>query len=308
MFLRWCLLIHSERWHLVWSPIAGNKYEVSTGFLISGILIFLVGIFHQMCVVLTADKLHMQCIEGCGLPVLRELTGLCETVLQLGDEDHEHREGCGHFQISHGDHKDWLVPLKDGSFQLSHQQVQNGLSSFIEHGRLVKRGKPLAKFNRGPRRVEILSYESPKKKGYESLAQFDEDEDEDLHAHKRDSFQIVKGQLDNTFWPSPSVGRNVVQGGMVKVDIPANHVAVLCKTTLDVMGICCPSEVPLIKKLLNPIPGVEEVSVNVTAKTVLVLHDQLLVTDAALGANSNLMSSPAALRNPRCFSQFLGLG
>lgn len=246
----------------------------------------------------------MQCIEGCGLPVLRELTGLCETVWQRGDEDHEHGEGCGHSQISHGDHTDWLVPLKDGSFKLSHQQVQNGRPSFIEHGRLIKRGKTLAKINLGPTIVEILSYESPKKKGYESLSQLDQDEDVD--AHKRDSFQIVKGQLpdDNcTLLPCPSVGRNVVQGGMVKVDIPAN-LAVLCKTTLDVMGICCPSEVPLIKKLLDPLPGVEEVSVNVTAKTVLVLHDQLVVTDVQLGASSNLMSSPTARCNPRCFSQF----
>ncbi|KAG0569195.1 hypothetical protein KC19_6G072400 [Ceratodon purpureus] len=232
---------------------------------------------------ITEDILLEQCIEGCGLPVLRELTGLCETVLQLGDEDHEHREGCGHSQISHGDHTDWLVPLKDGSFKLSHQQVRNGRPSYIEHGRLIKRGKTsLAKINLGPTIVEILSFESPKKKGYESLSQLDDDGDVD--AHKRDSFQIVKGQLpdDNrTLLPSPSVGRNVVQGGMMKMDIPTNY-AVLCKTTLDVMGICCPSEVPLIKKLLGPLTGVEEVSVNVTSKTVLVLHDQLLVTDVQL--------------------------
>jgi hypothetical protein len=49
-----------------------------------------------MCLVLTPGKLHLQCIEGCKLRVLRKLTGLCETMLQLGDEDHEHKEGCGY--------------------------------------------------------------------------------------------------------------------------------------------------------------------------------------------------------------------
>ena len=148
-------------------------------------------------------------------------------------------------------------------------------------------GSCWAKINLGPAIVEVLSYESAGKKGYECIPQLSGDEDED-HA---DGFQIVEEPLPDdksTLLPCSSAGRNVVQEGMSKVDIPANYTA-LCKTTLDVMRICCPSEVPLIKKLLNPLPGVEEVSVNVTAKTVNVLHDRLLVTDVHLGANSNLM-------------------
>lgn len=272
-------------------------------FLSADMLVSLVGVIYQICRVLISDKLYMQCMEesGCTLPVLRELSGLCQTVFPLVDIDHKHGEGCGHSQISHGDHFDWLVPLKDGSFLLSHPQVQNGLSSFIEHGRLINRGKTLAKLNLRPKLVDLFSYESPKQKGYASLPQFDKD----IDARKGDSFQIVEGQLDDgcTIMPSASVGRNVVQGGMMKVDIPANYVPVLCRTTLDVMGICCPSEVPLIKKLLDPLPGVEDVFVNVTTKTVLVSYDQLLVTDVQLGANSNPMPSPAA-HSTQGFFQF----
>jgi len=221
--------------------------------------------------------------SGCTLPLLRELKGICQTVLPLEDLEHEHMEGCGHSKIAHGDHFDWLVPLKDGSFQLSHQQILDGCSSIIEHGRLINRGKTLAKLHHRPKQlVDLFSYESPKHKGYTSLSQTDKDDE----VSKANIAENVKRQLDEscTLKPSRSVGRNVVQGGMVKVDIPDTFKgAGLCKTTLDVMGICCPSEVPLIKRLLSPLPGVEEVSVNVTSKTVIVLHDQILVTDVRLG-------------------------
>lgn len=234
----------------------------------------------------------MQCMEesGCALPVLRELPGICQTVLPLVDTDHKHGEDCGHPQISHGDHFDWLVRLKDGSYLLSHPQVQNGLSSCIEHGRLISRGKPLAKLNlRKPKLVDLFSYESPKQKGYSNLSQYDENSD----ARMGDGFQVVREQLDDdcTIMPSASAGRSVVQGGMMKVDIPADYAPVLCKTTLDVMGICCPSEVPLIKKLLDPLPGVDDVFVNVTSKTVVISHDQLLVSDVQLGADSTFSCS-----------------
>lgn len=223
------------------------------------------------------------CMEksGCALPVLRELSDLCQTVLPVVDIDHEHKEGCGHSQIRHGDHFDWLVPLNDGSFSLSHPQVQNGHErGFIEHGRLINRGKTVAKLKLRPTLVDLFSYESPKQTGYESLPQCAED----VQAHERDGFAIAKGQLDEkcTLMPFASVGRNLVQEGMTKVDIPVNFGGALCKTKLDVMGICCPSEVPLIKKLLAPLTGVEDVSVNVTAKTVLVLHDPLLISDVQL--------------------------
>ena len=44
-------------------------------------------------------------------------------------------------------------------------------------------------------------------------------------------------------------------------------------TSLHVDGICCPAEVPLIQRLLEPLPGVTSVSVNVPAKQTRVVHD-----------------------------------
>ena len=59
----------------------------------------------------------------------------------------------------------------------------------------------------------------------------------------------------------------------------------LHKMTLNVLGICCPSKVSLIKRLLQPLCGVEQVSVYVPSKIVTVLHDLSLIQPAELGTN-----------------------
>nr|WHB10793.1 cadmium/zinc-transporting ATPase [Nitraria sibirica] len=52
----------------------------------------------------------------------------------------------------------------------------------------------------------------------------------------------------------------------------------LQKSYFDVLGICCPTEVPLIENILNSLDGVEQVSVVVPTRTVIVLHDTLIVS------------------------------
>ncbi|KAI5084403.1 hypothetical protein GOP47_0000572 [Adiantum capillus-veneris] len=56
----------------------------------------------------------------------------------------------------------------------------------------------------------------------------------------------------------------------------------LQKTAIDVFGICCPAEVPLVKKILEPAPGVQEVYVNVAARLVTVQHDAFATPPARL--------------------------
>ncbi|URE37834.1 E1-E2 ATPase [Musa troglodytarum] len=50
------------------------------------------------------------------------------------------------------------------------------------------------------------------------------------------------------------------------------------KSYFDVLGLCCSSEVPLIEKILKPLSGVQKVSVIVPSKTVIVVHDSLLIS------------------------------
>ncbi|XP_057841250.2 cadmium/zinc-transporting ATPase HMA2 isoform X2 [Cryptomeria japonica] len=71
---------------------------------------------------------------------------------------------------------------------------------------------------------------------------------------------------------------------------------VMSKTMMDVMGICCPSEVPLIQSLLEPLPGVHKVSVNVASKAVTVLHDALSIQPSELVNVLNRARLDASLR------------
>ncbi|KAL6507716.1 Cadmium/zinc-transporting ATPase hma2 [Orobanche gracilis] len=50
------------------------------------------------------------------------------------------------------------------------------------------------------------------------------------------------------------------------------------KSYFDVLGLCCSSEVPLIEKILNSLDGVKEYSVLVPTKTVIVVHDSLIIS------------------------------
>jgi len=66
-------------------------------------------------------------------------------------------------------------------------------------------------------------------------------------------------------------------------------------TVMEVSGICCPSEVPIIEKILKKLPGIEEVRVNVTAKSTTVQHNPLLTSPAELVIALNTASLGARL-------------
>lgn len=55
------------------------------------------------------------------------------------------------------------------------------------------------------------------------------------------------------------------------------------KSYFDVLGLCCSSEVPLIERILRSMDGVKDFTVNVPAKTVIVVHDTLLISQLQIG-------------------------
>ncbi|XP_024529175.1 putative inactive cadmium/zinc-transporting ATPase HMA3 [Selaginella moellendorffii] len=193
----------------------------------------------------TEDVLLEQCVEeACwALPMSwNELTSSHR-------DEHKHDDDCGHNQIPHGDHYDFLVPKQDGSYAL----VRDAGDSQYEHGRLVKVGESLGKLKRRPKQqlMDIFSYQTTDGRGYEILA-----EEDDAVVH------------------SPRLAENILS-------IPENFQQVT-RTVLSVMGLCCPSEVPLVRKILEPLPGVKEVSVNYTSRSVTVVHDKLLTPEGRL--------------------------
>lgn len=57
----------------------------------------------------------------------------------------------------------------------------------------------------------------------------------------------------------------------------------MTKSYFDVLGICCTSEVPLIENILNSLDGVKEYSVIVPSRTVIVVHDSLIISQFNIG-------------------------
>lgn len=55
------------------------------------------------------------------------------------------------------------------------------------------------------------------------------------------------------------------------------------KSYFDVLGLCCSSEVPLIENILKALDGVKEVTVVVASRTVIVVHDSLVISQAQIG-------------------------
>ncbi|KAM7267114.1 hypothetical protein ACFE04_009280 [Oxalis oulophora] len=50
------------------------------------------------------------------------------------------------------------------------------------------------------------------------------------------------------------------------------------KSYFDVLGLCCSSEIPLIENILGSLDGVKEISVIVTTRTVVVVHDNFIIS------------------------------
>ncbi|KAI5054415.1 hypothetical protein GOP47_0030689, partial [Adiantum capillus-veneris] len=227
------------------------------------------------------------CMEaaGCGLgPFPWEFPDSCFKVLdesysqdflhrnEVKGELHVHKEGCGHEQIRHGDHLDWLVPLSDGSFAVSHALGND--SEMLEHGRLIKIGEPhhqTAK-NRETSSFALFKFEAPQMGASDSRTR-------SLPSNAADELVSAENSSGHVF----DAMQPLLKEPDVSINIENDAEPIkLQKTAIDVFGICCPAEVPLVKKILEPAPGVQEVYVNVAARLVTVQHDAFATPPARL--------------------------
>lgn len=62
----------------------------------------------------------------------------------------------------------------------------------------------------------------------------------------------------------------------------------LQKSHFDVLGLCCSSEVRLIENIVKSLDGVKDFSVVVPTKTLTVVHDSHLVSQAQIGKRESL--------------------
>lgn len=63
--------------------------------------------------------------------------------------------------------------------------------------------------------------------------------------------------------------------------------SISCRTRLRVSGICCSSEVPAVRRILKPLPGVRKFGVNLATKVVYIDHDPTIITAELLAAALN---------------------
>mmetsp|Transcript_17455 Transcript_17455/g.37696 ORF Transcript_17455/g.37696 Transcript_17455/m.37696 type:complete len:801 (+) Transcript_17455:169-2571(+) len=60
-----------------------------------------------------------------------------------------------------------------------------------------------------------------------------------------------------------------------------------CRTRLRVQGICCSSEVPAVRSILRPLPGVRRVGINIATKVVFIDHDPGTISATLLAGALN---------------------
>nr|QDC27810.1 heavy metal ATPase 2 [Sedum plumbizincicola] len=80
-------------------------------------------------------------------------------------------------------------------------------------------------------------------------------------------------------------------------DITKKQKSKFQKTYFDVLGLCCSSEVVLIENILKNLDGVKDISVIVPSRTVIVVHDELLISSLQIVKALNQARLEANVRN-----------
>jgi len=69
--------------------------------------------------------------------------------------------------------------------------------------------------------------------------------------------------------------------------LPITEPPMSCRTRLRVQGICCSSEVPVVRSILKPLPGVRKVGINIATKVVFIDHDPGIISATLLAGALN---------------------
>jgi len=75
----------------------------------------------------------------------------------------------------------------------------------------------------------------------------------------------------------------------------SNTEPVMVRSQFSVQGICCASEVPPVRKIVKPLPGVSRVQINILTKVVSVQHDSCLITAQEISEKLSSNGFPAEI-------------
>jgi copper chaperone CopZ len=190
-----------------------------------------------------------------------------------------HQQGCDHEPTSRRDHLDCFTAVSDDSFLLSHRDVRGGKSH--QHDFLVENDSQGKSGDDYDHLSDLFLSQCPQNSSTDNIGGIGNRSCADIKAKPSLLPNVSQHFLDMSYVDRPS---NLQEKQvMMAIDNHGIDAIKLQKTIIDVLGICCPAEAPLIKSILKPVPGVHEVSVNVAMKTVTVHHDPITVPPVRLG-------------------------
>ncbi|KAK9812049.1 hypothetical protein WJX73_001132 [Symbiochloris irregularis] len=177
------------------------------------------------------------------------------------DISHEHGPNCGHEAVLHNDHYDFLVgnELHHVVEEAGQECCTKGCLKDVRQKQVVRHGT-----------LSVLR-------------------------HRQAGRELSPALSAEPLLPTVVVTEDA-DGAAPQLREDAQTVI---QSKLYVDGICCSSEIPLIKNLLMPLPGVKQVDVAVVTKTVLVSHCPALISKAALIATLNHAQLDASAQMPR---------
>ncbi|WIA43783.1 hypothetical protein OEZ86_010205 [Tetradesmus obliquus] len=212
---------------------------------------------------------QLLCRPAVGLPLVPCTLDMDDWSCSLieGQDGHIHGPGCGHEQVPHGEHMDYLVGGR------LHHQVASGICC----SRSCLKELPIsAVVDHGP--VTVLRHRSTAQR-----------QPQDCSASTSSRAQLTL----NDEQPASAMHRSSshLSDDSSVVQQPENEVI----TKVYAAGICCPSEVGIVHRVLEGLPGVSEVQVNAVSKVVTVRHDAAATSPATLVATLNAARLEATL-------------
>jgi len=100
---------------------------------------------------------------------------------------------------------------------------------------------------------------------------------------KSDTASAAKTNATNTSNNNHANGSTMNKANKASSSAPAKKL-LSCRTRLRVEGICCSSEVPIVRNILRPLPGVRKLGINVATKVVFVDHDPTVIEASLLAS------------------------
>lgn len=215
------------------------------------------------------------------LPITCNSSELKRSLSQHGTSASKKYQSSRHqvFKVKHGTHEDVLVHNElTGKLTLEHECEDcgdtdvHGTLSLITKRAWDKKGSTAADKNSMDHTFRMHFYEIPKAplKVLDVLS--------DFFSMETDRVAVIHDMMPKSpeRWRKGAKSFGILPGLEEVVSTPLLDTDV--RSTIHVSGICCAAEIPMIKKIVEPLDGVSAVNVVTTTKLVMVNHNPKMIS------------------------------